>query len=135
MIDKLSSALQFQQQVISLREQRQQVLTNNIANADTPNYRAKDIDFSAQLQQASMQMSAPLGVAQTHQGHQSLPGSAAQNAPVQYRVASQNSLDGNTVDMDLERAEFLKNSLRYQADIQFIDDKISGLRKAMQPEQ
>ncbi|WP_258239636.1 MULTISPECIES: flagellar basal body rod protein FlgB [Pseudidiomarina] len=135
MIDKLSNALQFQQQALALREQRQRVLADNIANADTPNYKARDFDFKAELQRATAQQSAPVGVAKTHAGHMSVGVSNTPNVDLMYRNPAQNRLDGNTVDMDRERAAFLENSLRYQADIQFMDDKISGLRKAMQPEQ
>lgn len=135
MIDKLSNALQFQQQALALREQRQRVLADNIANADTPNYKARDFDFKAELQRATAQHSAPVGVAKTHAGHMSLTPSTRAQVDMMYRTPDQNRLDGNTVDMERERVAFLENSLRYQADIQFMDDKISGLRKAMQPEQ
>ncbi|RUO56792.1 flagellar basal body rod protein FlgB [Pseudidiomarina homiensis] len=135
MIDKLSNALQFQQQALALREQRQHVLADNIANADTPNYKARDFDFKAELQRATAQQSGPVSVAKTHAGHMSVGVSNTPDVDLMYRNPAQNRLDGNTVDMDKERAAFLENSLRYQADIQFMDDKISGLRKAMQPEQ
>ncbi|MBR9908302.1 MAG: flagellar basal body rod protein FlgB [Gammaproteobacteria bacterium] len=134
MIDKLTSALQFQQQALALRQQRQETLAGNIANADTPNYKARDFDFSQELKRATAQQSGPVKLATTHAGHMQL---SASNTAVdmKYRVPAQNRLDGNTVDMDMERAQFLDNSLRYQADIQFLDDRISGLKKAMQPEQ
>ncbi|MDT7526604.1 MULTISPECIES: flagellar basal body rod protein FlgB [Idiomarinaceae] len=135
MIDKLTSALQFQQQALALRQQRQETLASNIANADTPNYKAQDFNFATALKRATASQTGPVPLAKTHSGHLSL--SNAHQAPVamQYRVPAQSRLDGNTVDMEMERAQFLDNSLRYQADIQFLDDRITGLRKAMQPEQ
>src|SRR5690554_6596178 len=134
MIDKLTSALQFQQQTLALRQQRQETLASNIANADTPNYKARDFDFAAELKRATAQQGGPVKLANTHAGHMQLKNSMA-TVDMQYRTPAQNRLDGNTVDMDMERAQFLDNSLRYQADIQFTDDRINGLRKAMQPEQ
>lgn len=134
MIDKLTSALQFQQQALALRQQRQEVLASNIANADTPHYKAQDFDFAAALKRATTAQSTPTKLAVTHAGHLQMSPSQPLVA-LQYRIPAQSRLDGNTVDMDLERTQFLNNSLRYQADIQFMDDRISGLRKAMQPEQ
>jgi flagellar basal-body rod protein FlgB len=134
MIDKLTSALQFQQQTLALRQQRQETLAGNIANADTPNYKARDFDFTQELKRATAHQQGAVKLATTHAGH--LPLSTSTSAvDMKYRVPAQSRLDGNTVDMDMERAQFLDNSLRYQADIQFLDDRISGLRKAMQPEQ
>ena len=134
MIDKLTSALQFQQQTLALRQQRQETLAANIANADTPNYKARDFDFSQELKRATAQQAGPVKLATTHAGHMQMSHSS-NTVDMQYRVPAQSRLDGNTVDMDMERAQFLDNSLRYQADIQFLDDRISGLKKAMQPEQ
>ncbi|RUO59034.1 flagellar basal body rod protein FlgB [Pseudidiomarina insulisalsae] len=135
MLDKLANALEFQQQALALREQRQRVLANNIANADTPQFKAQDFNFQQALQRATQQQIAPVAVTRTHAGHQQLTSAPATAASLSYRVPTQERLDGNTVDMDRERAAFLDNTLRYQADIQFMDDKVSGLRKAMQPEQ
>ncbi|RUO42166.1 flagellar basal body rod protein FlgB [Pseudidiomarina aestuarii] len=135
MIDKLSQSLQFHQQALSLRQQRQEVIANNIANADTPNFKARDINFSAELQRASASLQGTTQPTKTHAGHLQLGASNSVTAQLQYRTPTQSRLDGNTVDMDIERTQFLDNSLRYQADIQFLDDRTSGLRKAMQPEQ
>lgn len=135
MIDKLSQSLQFHQQALSLRQQRQEVIANNIANADTPNFKARDINFSAELQRASASLQGTTQPTKTHAGHLQLGANNSVTAQLQYRTPTQSRLDGNTVDMDIERTQFLDNSLRYQADIQFLDDRISGLRKAMQPEQ
>ncbi|MEX1198444.1 MAG: flagellar basal body rod protein FlgB [Pseudohongiellaceae bacterium] len=138
MIDKLSEAFAFQQQALSLRHERQQVLASNIANADTPNYKARDIDFSAELSRA-MRTGAGAGgnleLATTSSGHLS-GGSGASNKVEEllYRVPQQSSLDGNTVEMESERARFADNSLRYQTSLTFMNSTITGLKTAMRPE-
>ncbi len=135
MIDKLSNALQFQQQALALRAQRHEVLSGNIANADTPNYKAQDFNFANELKRATAaQSGGGLKLATTSSGHLSTGGSNGLAPHLQYRTPSQSRMDGNTVEMDIERTQFLDNSLRYQADIQFFDDRISGMRKAMQSE-
>lgn len=139
MFDKLESALRFQQEAINLRAERQQVLANNIANADTPNFKARDFDFRTELdrvmQQGRTEGEGGLSLARTSARH--IPGQAEGAAGVRdllYRMPDQPSLDGNTVDMDRERAAFADNSLRYQADITFVSRRIQGLKSAMQPE-
>ncbi|RUO23186.1 flagellar basal body rod protein FlgB [Aliidiomarina iranensis] len=136
MIDKLTGTLQFNQQALSLRDQRQQVLANNIANADTPNFKARDFDFASELRKATAQTGPQQTVlARTAPGH--IGGSGSSSASVdnlQYRIPAQSRLDGNTVDMDAERSKFLDNSVRYQAELTFVNSRIKGLRSAMQPE-
>src|SRR5690554_622157 len=85
MIDKLTSALQFQQQALALRQQRQETLAGNIANADTPNYKARDFDFSAELRRATAHQSGPVKAATTHAGHMQLSG-ANSMLDMKYRV-------------------------------------------------
>ncbi|WP_110651114.1 flagellar basal body rod protein FlgB [Salinicola peritrichatus] len=139
MFDKLESALRFQQEAINLRAERQQVLANNIANADTPNFKARDFDFRSELdrvmQQGRAEGEGGLALARTSARH--IPGQAGVSSGVDdllYRVPDQPSLDGNTVDMDRERAAFADNSLRYQADVTFVSRRIQGLKNAMQSE-
>lgn len=136
MIDKLSQALHFQQEALNLRHQRQQVLANNIANADTPNYKARDFDFSSELSRVMKEGrgGSELALARTSDRH--IDGANAVNAGtnLKYRVPDQPSLDGNTVDMDRERAQFLDNSVRYQATLTMLNSRIQGLKSAMQPE-
>ncbi|MDX1705778.1 flagellar basal body rod protein FlgB [Pseudidiomarina sp.] len=135
MIDKLNNALQFQQQALALRAQRHEVLSGNIANADTPNYKARDFNFAAELKRATASQSGGgLQLATTSHGHLTSNGANGVAPQMQYRAPSQSRMDGNTVEMDIERTHFLDNSLRYQADIQFFDDRITGMRKAMQSE-
>jgi len=136
MIDKLSDALRFQQEALNLRHQRQQVLAANIANADTPHYKARDFSFAAELSRVTEQgRVGGLSLARTSDRHLSAAGAAASGIPnLQYRVPDQPSLDGNTVDMDRERAQFVDNSVRYQATVTMLNSRIQGLRSAMQPE-
>lgn len=135
MIGKLDEALRFHQTALSLRAERQQVLASNIANADTPNYKARDIDFSSALKQAlSTSGEAVPTLAKTSPAH--LGGTSgtttASGAPLLYRTTAQGSVDGNTVDMDAERNQFADNALRYEASISFAGGELKKLLAAIQ---
>lgn len=135
MIGKLDEALQFQQTALKLRAERQQVLASNIANADTPNYKARDIDFNSALKQAMTgAAAAPAPLATTSPAH--LGGTAAgvtpSGTPLLYRGVRQGSVDGNTVDMDMERNQFTDNALRYEAGVTFVGMQLKNLLAAIQ---
>ena len=98
----LDNALSFHQTALNVQAQRQELLASNIANADTPNYKARDIDF--------------------RNGFQGLIG---------YRQEQQSSVDGNTVNMDVERAAFAENSLHYEASVTFINGLLRGMQTAI----
>ncbi|WP_251978183.1 flagellar basal body rod protein FlgB [Salinicola avicenniae] len=139
MLDKLDNALRFQQEALNLRSQRQQVLSNNIANADTPNFKARDFNFQQELgrvmEQGRAAGSDGLSLSRTSARH--IAGGVEGSSGVDellYRVPDQPSLDGNTVDMDRERTAFADNALRYEADLTFISRRIQGLKTAMQSE-
>ena len=135
MINQLNDALGFQQRALSLRAYRQEVLASNIANADTPHYKARDIDFKASLQGALGGKDLRVGqvdLARTSAGHLSAAGSAPGGARLLYRTESQSSVDGNTVDMDVERAAFAENATQYEAGITFINSLLRTLQTAMQ---
>lgn len=136
MIDKMTGTLHFHQEALNLRDQRQQVLANNIANADTPNFKARDFDFASELQKAATQgRQQATALARTSAGHMGGSGTEALDVSnMQYRIPAQSRLDGNTVDMDMERSKFLDNSVRYQASLTFMNSRIKSLRSAMQPE-
>ncbi|QEA39685.1 flagellar basal body rod protein FlgB [Pistricoccus aurantiacus] len=139
MIDKLGASMTFQQEVLNLRQQRQQVLANNIANADTPGYKARDFDFSRELERVMARGRAGadgLAMTTTSKGHIAGKASAGGSSvhDLLYRVPMQPSLDGNTVDMDLERSQFAENALRQQASLSFVNSRIQGLKAAMRPE-
>ncbi|MCV2401510.1 flagellar basal body rod protein FlgB [Marinomonas sp. C2222] len=113
---------------LQFRSARAEVLANNIANADTPNYKARDLSFDSLLQDQSNK----LRLAGTNEKHiggfgdtDSLGGSLL------YRNASQPSLDGNNVDLQREQAEYAQNSLQFDTSFMFLDRKISGMKKAL----
>ena len=132
MASKIDNALSFQQQALGLRAQRQQILAGNIANADTPNYKARDFDFSAALKAAvAGRSSGNLALATSNAAH--LPGSTQEStARLLYRNPVQPSADGNTVEMDIERAQFSENAVQYEAGVAFISSQIKTLLSAVQ---
>ena len=141
MLNQLESAFNFHQQALGLRHARHEVLAANIANADTPNYKARDIDFGSELKCAveggATSPSGGLSLSLTSQRH--LPGqgpavNGAGNLDLLYRVPDQASLDGNTVDMDEERTQFADNAVRYRVALSMLNSRIQGLKNAMQPE-
>ena len=137
MVDKLDNALHFNREALNLRAERQKVLANNIANADTPNFKARDFDFASELSSAVGKGRAGRGgmeLSTTSSRHLSGHSSSPAVRDLQYRVPDQPSLDGNTVDMDRERANFADNSMRYQASLTMMKSSISRLKAAMQPE-
>ena len=119
-------------QALNLRTHRHQVLASNIANADTPNYKARDFDFSRAMQNAmaGRQNAGGIGLVQTSSAHMS-GGGRGGAAELQFRKETQSAVDGNTVDMDVERAQIAENALQYQILTQLIGDKFKGLRNAM----
>lgn len=110
--------------------QRVGVLASNMANADTPGYKARDIDFAAVLGHGSDDQ-APLAVATTRPGHISTVGSDGPAAELKFRNPFQASLDGNTVEMAVEQAAFAENTVRYQASLQLINGQIAELQSAI----
>ncbi|OGS97653.1 MAG: flagellar basal-body rod protein FlgB [Gallionellales bacterium RBG_16_56_9] len=133
MINKLDDALRFQQTALSLRAARQELLASNIANADTPNYKARDINFASALKNALAGTSTELPAVQTSPMHlEGNAGGSILGAPAMYRQPLQPSADGNTVDMDVERAQFADNALRYEASVMFVNAKLKGILTAIQ---
>jgi len=113
-----------------LFERRTQLLSENIANADTPNYKARDIDFDQVLQRAR---NDSVKIRTTNKGHISLSQQAFSN-DVQYREVEQSAADGNTVDTQKEKAAFAENSMRYQLSMNILSRKIKGLKTAFRGE-
>lgn len=118
-------------QAMNMRTQRHQVLASNIANADTPGYKARDFSFESAMQNA-MAGGAKSGVAlaRTDSGHIGA-GSGSAHAAIQYRKETQSAVDGNTVDMDVERTQIAENALQYQILTQLISEKFKGVRSAL----
>jgi flagellar basal-body rod protein FlgB len=132
-MNSIDKALQFDRAALGLRAARQELLASNIANADTPNYKAKDIDFASALQAAMGNGVAQLPLATTQPGHfAGTTGETIMGAPVMYRKPLQPSADGNTVDMDVERAQFADNALRYEASVNFASSQIKDVLAALQ---
>ena len=126
-------ALGIHPQALEVASRRLELLASNIANADTPNYKARDIDFRAALSQAASEQGAAR-LAVTKPGHIPLASGAGSMAEAQYRVPNHAALDGNTVDSQMEHAAFAENAVRYQASLDFINSRLSGLRKALKGE-
>ncbi|UTV98784.1 flagellar basal body rod protein FlgB [Marinomonas rhizomae] len=122
-----ASAFAGHDKTLEFRSARAAVLANNIANADTPNFKARDISFNAHLNKEQSR----LRLAGTNSRHISAEGSAGESDGLLYRNASQPSLDGNTVDMQREQAEFAQNSLQFDTSFMFLDRKINGMKKAL----
>lgn len=134
MIDRISENFDFYQKALSLRQQRQEILASNIANADTPNYKARDIDFAAALRDA---MGGHMRLPDTQlmlTSPRHIPAKALSADPVDvlYRRPTQPSLDGNTVDMNVERIQFTGNTMHYQTDLTVLSQRIKTLNMAMQ---
>ena len=125
---KLDNELGIHEQALQLRARRAEVLASNIANADTPGYKARDFDFRALLQS---QAPAPQSMRVTHGRH--IPADAGIVSPTEmvYRIPLQPSLDGNTVDTQLEHTAYAANALEYQASLRFLSGNIQKLRTAL----
>ena len=115
---------------LMLFERRNQLLAENISNADTPNYKARDIDFDSVLRN---QQSDRLMMNATHEGHISLSKNTI-DQQVGFRVPTQSSADGNTVDVQQEKAAFAENAVRYQTTVTILSRRLSGLLNAFKGE-
>ncbi len=125
-------ALGIHDDAMLLRSQRAEVIANNIANADTPNYQARDIDFKSVLSGVSSDPKLP--VAKTDSGHASGFLNPDMAADMMYRIPSQASVDGNTVEVQEEMASYTENALAFQSSFTFVDKKFKGLMAAIKGE-
>ncbi len=133
MLNRLTDTLNFQTQALILRSERQRLLASNIANADTPGYQAKDLDFARALREATGQVQAPDALVATQAGHMApLAGARGESGRLS-ALAAQTNLDSNTVDMDRERASFADNSVKYEATLRFINASVRSALDAMKP--
>lgn len=130
MLNRLTDALNFQSQALQLRSERQRLLASNIANADTPGYQARDIDFARALREATG-ASTVTSLAATQRGHLGAPAGARSESQMQFALQSQTSLDSNGVDMDRERASFADNAVKYEATLRFINGSVRTTLDAM----
>ena len=158
MLDKLDKEFAFGREALDVRSYRQELLSSNIANADTPGYKSRDVDFSTALAGAlkqgrgaagasnasTLKMAQPVSVssgasmAVTAKGH--LSGTSTLTASggpsddygrLAYRVPSQPSLDGNTVDLDAERVQFADNALHFEAGMTVLSSQIKSMLSAI----
>jgi len=131
MLNGLDRFLAPQLHALDVRTRRSEVLASNIANADTPHYKARDFDFAQALRDAGTGRSE-LGLTRTSSRHLSQPHApAAASMDLKYRVPVQASIDGNTVETDTELAQFSDNALRMQADITFLSNRLRSLQIAI----
>jgi len=130
-MNPMTARLDAHGQALELLAQRQKVLAGNIANADTPGFQARDFDFAQALAQARGQ-GAPLAATSAgHLGMSGAPVSAPSTMQLQWRTPDQPALDGNTVDLDRERAHFADNALRYEATLRFINSDVRTMLSAI----
>lgn len=123
------------EQSLLVHARRAQVLAANIANADTPNYKARDIDFREVMKKAEAGTGSDyFRLRTTSAGHIDAPVSDIFNDDLRFRMPSQPSIDGNTVETETEHAEFMENAVRYQASLQFLGGRIKKLLSAVRGE-
>ena len=126
-------SLVFNEAALKLRTRRQEILSNNLANSDTPGFKARDIDFAKTLENElsgknRFQNSIPLST--THQAHIAIK-PIEEDPGLLYRVPSQPSMDGNTVDSDIELSQFTKNSVFTEAALTFLGGTIKSRMSAI----
>ena len=133
MLNRLNSSLDFQGQALSLRAERQRLIASNIANADTPGYVARDINFAQALMEATGSATSTRALRTTQAEHfaGSSGTSARSEAGLLYATPSQTNLDRNTVDMDRERANFADNSVKFEATLRFINSSARTMLDAI----
>ena len=138
MLNKLDRALDFHQTALRVRGQRQELIAANIANADTPNYKARDINFKDAMQNAlGGNEIASFNITKTSSEHidgtptKGVSTSLGAGEPL-FRPIIQGSVDGNTVDMDVERNQFADNGIRYEASLTMINGQLKKLLTAIQ---
>ncbi len=123
------SALGIHESALRVRGQRAGVLANNLANIDTPNYKARDLDFKAILNQTTSESN--FNMQATNNRHITLGSEFGGDSDLLYRTPQQPSIDGNTVEDQIEHAEYMKNTLAFQASFQFLNSKFQGLKSAI----
>ncbi len=129
----LDKAFGIHEQAMNIYARRTELLAGNLANADTPGYKARDLDFKALLSDYATREAGGTGSSMqaTHANHFGGMGADGMGGDPLYRSPMQPSIDGNTVDSQVEKAAFMENSVRYQATMNFIDGRMRSLRKAL----
>ena len=123
------------ERALQVRTDRGQVLANNLANADTPSFKARDIDFRKAMSDAQEELTTSKpDLVTTNSRHIEGFAEVTTDSYLKYRLPTQPSLDGNTVETHIEKAKFMENAMQQQATLEFIDSKISGIRGALRGE-
>ena len=130
----IDTALGIHPRALSIGARRLETLAANMANADTPHYKARDVDFRNALSDALTDSAARSGGPLRTTDARHIPADSGAAAELLYRVPNQPSLDGNTVDTQMEQAAFSEAAVRYQASLDFLAGRIDGLRKALRGE-
>ena len=131
MIQRLSETLNFQSEALMLRSERQRLIASNIANADTPGYVAREMNFASALRQATGTGGGAAVLNTSAERHLPTQAGTRATADLRYAAPSQTNLDRNTVDMDRERASFVDNSLKYEATLRFINGSVKTMLDAI----
>ena len=124
-------ALGLHEKALAFRADLAAVLANNIANADTPNYKARDLDFASVLEAQQSGEGKSVRMARTHAAHLQMEGFIDQAAGLRYRTPHQPSIDGNTVEVQAEQARYTENAIDFQASFTFLNGKFKGLMTAL----
>lgn len=133
MLDRLDNQLAFSRNALNLRSYRQELLASNIANADTPHYKARDIDFKSALADTMAgRTDGALGLARTSDRHLASTEANRYGVALKYRTEHQGAVDGNTVNMDVERAAFAENAMQTEALITFVRGQFQEMNLALQ---
>lgn len=131
MINRLTDTLDFQTQALTLRAERQRLIASNIANADTPGYQAREMDFARALREATGSAAVAGEMATSHAGHMAPTAGARDEAELLYASHSQDSVDRNTVDLERERHSAVENAVKYEATLRFINSSVRSMLDAM----
>ncbi|MES2098631.1 MAG: flagellar basal body rod protein FlgB [Pseudomonadota bacterium] len=132
MLNRLTDSLDFQAQALSLRSERQRLIASNIANADTPGYVAREMNFAQALKEATGAGLPAAKLTASAPGHIPVGNSSGGSfSTLQYAAPSQTNLDRNTVDMDRERASFVDNTVKYEATLRFIGGNVKTTLSAI----
>lgn len=139
MFAQMNSALDFQAKALVVRAERQRVIASNIANADTPGYAARELNFQEAMSQASGASAShavsPSASSTSHAKHLALgtrSGELGAASQLAYTTPTQPSMDGNSVDLDRERSKFVDNAVRYESTLRFINSQSKTLLSAIQ---
>ncbi len=132
-------ALGFHEKALNVRARRAEIIANNLANSDTPNFKARDINFREILQTEANKGSQSLRLQASNHGHMNMQGQSMSeinemSTELFYRTPTQPSIDGNTVDEHVEHAEFMENALAFQTSFTFLNSKFKGLMSAIRGE-